>query len=505
MKRVPPHDPLFFVRIGYYQASRALVHNILPDHPSLPFVQLQLEPFVPEVPIPKLIHRAYTLQDLEDRLTAMLAGKAGECLLLYGSPFKTQEEINERQLLESDLGGEELTYAVDLAYAIVDQWLLIDDFTLPIRQALKLREGENKDMFFEPGGDVGRPHFILNNLQYVEKQHARLTQMQTSMFDRRDRVHNDYTHTLRWLAETKAAMNLTPEHFVKWSALFTRNPFERNMWEPVEQYYATRPHFKVIDSSASKSSSNDKLTEVKVYPTYPDLAYIDRDYLMQALMFKCFNNALELLDKHRRVVEQMADHLIHKKKLRSFEMHAYIQPYMDELRTVQPETKVRNVPNKGDVPDLRKQPDSRLQTINGRVHLVIDQSWGPESRKPGTRSIPLQAFSEPRSRDVYSDEPIPSITFDVWRKPVQERDFLKRIEDRLRTRRQNYAKGYDEVRMLYEEAFKMRMEDIERAANRREVEESLMTDLLLSMVPPLEAFIRRSGGPGQGTGMGTGF
>lgn len=505
VKRVPPHDPLFFVRIGYYQASRALVHNILPDHPSLPFVQLQLEPFVPEVPIPKLIHRAYTLQDLEDRLTAMLAGKAGECLLLYGSPFKTQEEINERQLLESDLGGEELTYAVDLAYAIVDQWLLIDDFTLPIRQALKLREGENKDMFFEPGGDVGRPHFILNNLQYVEKQHARLTQMQTSMFDRRDRVHNDYTHTLRWLAETKAAMNLTPEHFVKWSALFTRNPFERNMWEPVEQYYATRPHFKVIDSSASKSSSNDKLTEVKVYPTYPDLAYIDRDYLMQALMFKCFNNALELLDKHRRVVEQMADHLIHKKKLRSFEMHAYIQPYMDELRTVQPETKVRNVPNKGDVPDLRKQPDSRLQTINGRVHLVIDQSWGPESRKPGTRSIPLQAFSEPRSRDVYSDEPIPSITFDVWRKPVQERDFLKRIEDRLRTRRQNYAKGYDEVRMLYEEAFKMRMEEIERAANRREVEESLMTDLLLSMVPPLEAFIRRSGGPGQGTGMGTGF
>jgi len=49
------------------------------------------------------------------------------------------------------------------------------------------------------------------------------------------------------------------------------------------------------------------------------------------------------------------------------------------------------------------------------------------------------------------------------------------------------------------------MEEIERAANRREVEDSLMTDLLLSMVPPLEAFIRRSGGPGQGTGMGTGF
>jgi len=502
VKRLPPHDPLFFVRIGYYQASRALVHNILPDHPSLPFVQLQLEPFVPEVPIAKLTHRAYTLQDLEDRLTAMLAGKAGECLMLYGSPFKTQEEINERQLLESDLGGEELTYAVDLAYAIVDQWLLIEDFTMPIRQALKLADGENKSMFFEPGGDVGRPHFLLDNLQYVSKQHARQTQLQTSMFDRKNRVHNDYTHTLRWLAETKAAMNLVPEHFVKWSALFTRNPFERNMWEPVEQYYATRPHFKVLDPSVSKLSPDDKLTRVKVYPTYPDLAYIDRDYLMQALMFKCFNNALELLDKHRRVVEQMADHLLHKKKLRSFEMHTYIQSYLEELRAIQPETKMRNVPNKGDVPDLRKKPDSRLQTINGRVHLVIDQSWGPESLKPGTKTIPFQAFSAPRSQDVYSNEPIPLITFDVWRKPIQERDFLDRIEARLRTRRQNYAKDYDRLRMLHEEAYKMRLDDLRFAAKRNTAEDNFVAGLLLSMAPPLGAFIRRFDETGQGGSTG---
>lgn len=506
VKRLPAHDPLFFVRISYYQASRALVHNILPDHPSLPFVQLQLEPFVPEVPIAKLVHRAYTLKDLEDRLTAMLAGKAGECLMLYGSPFKTQEEINERQLLESDLGGEELTYAVDLAYAIVDQWLLIEDFTMPIRQALKLGEGENKRMFFEPGGDVGRPHFLLDNLQYVSKQHARQTHLQTSMFDRRNRVHNDYTHTLRWLAETKAAMNLIPEHFVKWSALFTRHPFERNMWEPVEQYYATRPHFKVIDSRVSKPSLDDKLTEVKVYPTYPDLAYIDRDYLMQALMFKCFNNALELLDKHRRVVEQMADHLLHKKKLRSFEMHTYIQSYVEELRAVQPDTQVRNVPNKGDVPDLRTKPDSRLQTINGRVHLVIDQSWGPESLKPGMRTIPLQVFSAPRSQDVYSAEPIPRLAFDVWRKPIQERDFLDRIEARLRIRRQNYAKDYDRLRMLHEEAYRMRLDDLRFAAKRNAAEDNFVAGLLLSMVPPLEAFIRRLDETGQGesTGEGTG-
>jgi len=96
-----------------------------------------------EVPIEKLVRRPYTLQDLEDRLSAMLAGKAGEFLLLYGCPFKNQEEINERQLFESNLGVEEVGYAVDLAYAIVDQWLLIDDFTLHNTKSLKApRRGE---------------------------------------------------------------------------------------------------------------------------------------------------------------------------------------------------------------------------------------------------------------------------------------------------------------------------------------------------------------------------
>lgn len=487
VKKLPKHDPLFFVRIGYYQASRALVHNILPEHPSLPFVQMQLEPFAPEVPIEKLVRRPYTLQDLEDRLSAMLAGKAGEFLLLYGSPFKTQEEIDERQLFESNLGVEEIGYAVDLAYAIVDQWLLIDDFTLPIRKALKLQEGDNDAMFFEPGGDIGRPHFLRYNLEETAKLHSRQTKLHSSMFDKKFRIYNNFVDTLRWFAETKASMNLITEHFLTWSRLFTPHPFKRNVWEPVEQYYSQRPHFKVINPL--KPSPNEKMAEVKVRPTFPDLALIDRDYLMQAVLLKCFNNALELLDKHRTVVDRMADHLLRKKKLRSFEMHAYIQAYTAELREIKPETKVRTVPGKGEVPDLRKKPNSRLRTVNGRVYLEIDQSWGLESLKPYTKRIPMQAFAEGyTSSDVWSDQPIPAITFDVWRKPIQERDFLAKLDSRFRDQRQNYAKRYDDARQLHLELFRIRIAEInaERDAKYRFVE-----DVLLSMVPPLEAYIRQ--------------
>ena len=500
VKKLPEHDPLFFVRISYYQASRALVHNILPDHPTLPFVQMQLEPFAPEVPIEKLVRRPYTLQDLEDRLSAMLAGKAGEFLLLYGCPFKNQEEINERQLFESNLGVEEVGYAVDLAYAIVDQWLLIDDFTLPIRKALKLQEGENDEMFFEPGGDIGRPHFLRYNLEETAKLHSRQTKLHTSMFDKKFRIYNNFVDTLRWFAETKASMNLITEHFLKWSRLFTPHPFKRNVWEPVEQYYSQRPHFKVINPS--KPSPNDKLTEIKVRPTFPDLALIDRDYLMQAVILKCFNNALELLDKHRTVVDRMANHLLQKKKLRSFEMHAYIQAYTTELREIKPETKVREVPGKGAVPDLRKQPDSRLRTVNGRVYLEIDQSWGPESLKPYTKRIPMQAFAEGTTNsDVWSDQPIPAITFDVWRQPIQERDFLAKLDTRFRDQRHNYATRYDDARQLHLELFRIRIAEInaERDAKYRFVE-----DVLLAMVPPLETYIRQleasSNVPVQSTG-----
>ena len=493
VKKRPKYDPLFFVRIGYYQASRALVHNILPEHPSLPFVQMQLEPFAPEVPIEKLVRRPYTLQDLEDRLAAMLAGKAGEFLLLYGCPFTTQEEINERQMFESNLGVEELSYAVDLAYAIVDQWLLIDDFTLPIRKALKLQEGENDEMFFEPGGDIGRPHFLRYNLEEAGKYYARQTKVQTSMFDKKFRIHNNLVDTLRWFAETKASMNLVTEHFVKWVRLFAPLPFERNVWEPVEQYYAQRPHFKVLNPS--KPSPNEKMTEVKVRPTFPDLALIDRDYLMQAVILKCFNNALELLDKHRTVVDRMADHLLRKKKLRSFEMHAYIQAYTAELREIEPETKVRTVPGKGDVPDLRTKPASRLRTVNGRVYLEVDQSWGPESLKPYTKSLPMDLFATrwtpgegvPDS-DVWSDKPIPAITFDVWRQPIQEREFLVKLDSRFREQRQNYATRYNDMHQLHVELCRIRIEEINA---KRDEKYRFVEDLLLSMVPPLEAYIHR--------------
>ena len=487
VKKLPEHDPLFFVRISYYQASRALVHNILPDHPSLPFVQMQLEPFAPEVPIEKLVRRPYTLQGLEDRVSAMLAGKAGEFLLLYGCPFKTQEEINERQLFESNLGVEELGYAVDLAYAIVDQWLLIDDFSLPIRKALKLREGDNDEMFFEPGGDIGRPHFLRYSLENTAKLHSRQTRLQTSMFDKKFRIHSNFMDTVRWFAETKGSMNVITEHFVKWSCLFTRHPFERNVWEPLDQYYSNRPHFKVI--RPSKPSPNDKMTEVKVHPTFPDLALIDRDYLMQAVILKCFNNALELLDKHRTIVDRMADHLLHKKKLRSFEMHDYIQAYTAELRDIKPETKVRTVPGKGEVPDLRKQPNSRLRTVKGRVYVEIDQSWGPESLKPYAKRIPMQAFAEGNTNsEVWSDERIPAITFDVWRKPIQERDFLAKLDSRFRDQRQNYAKRYDNVRQLHQELFRIRIAEINA---ERDTKYRFVEDVLLAMVPPLEDYIRQ--------------
>lgn len=417
--KLPAHDPLFFVRSAYYQASRALVYNILPDHPTLPFAQLNLEHFVPDVPIHELLQRPYTLADLEDRLTATLAGKAGEFLLLYGSPLKDQTEINERQTWESSLGADELNYALELAYAIVDQWLIIDDFRLPIRQALELTdiEGTNDENFFEPGGDPGRPHFLRYNLAKETKLKRRVRRLHSSMFDRRSRVYSTLADTLRWFGGAKASLNVAREEFRKPIELFEKTTFfptigRKEIWNPVEQYYGARPYFKFMndpaDETLNKPNPNEEqMNDVVVRPTYPDLMDMDRDYIMQTLLLKCFNNALELVEKHRTVIERMADHLLKRKKLRSFEMYAYIQAYTAELRELKPETKVRSEPAKGMMPALdtyRRQPESRLRTINGREVLVIDQSWGPESNKLENQSIPTSIIIDGPESSVWSGQ-----------------------------------------------------------------------------------------------------
>lgn len=484
VKQVPEYDPLFFTRIAYYQASRAFVHNVLPGHPTLPFVQMQLEPFAPEVPIAKLIRRPYTLQDLENRLTGMLAGKAGECLLLYGSPLQNQDQVNERQLFESNLGVEEISYAVDLAYAIVDQWLLIDDEILPIRKALNanLQEGQNDEMFFEPGGDPGRPHFSRYNLEDASRSHARLTKLHASMFDKKFRVYGNFTDTLRWFAETKAEMNLVTENFLQWSRLFTPYPFKRNVWEPVEQYYSRRPHFKIIDSAA-KTSFDQKMTEVRVRPTFPDLAKIDRDYLMQAVIVKCFNKAVELLGKHRTLIDQMSEHLLHKKKLRSFEISKYIQAYTDELQKSKPETKIRTEQSKGVMLDLRSKPNSRLQTINGRQYLVLDSSWGSRSLNPDSKFIPTDVFVQGNKSQVWSQKPI---TFDMWRRPNQDLGYLLQSDARLQDERLTYTDRFARIHELYVQFFHR---NIALSEEQRDLNDRFVVDLLLSMAPRIKPYI----------------
>jgi SpoVK/Ycf46/Vps4 family AAA+-type ATPase len=484
VKKVPAYDPLFFLRIAYYQASRAFVHNTLPGHPTLPFVQIQLEPFAPEEPIAKLIRRPYTLQDLENRLTGMLAGKAGEFLLLYGSPFENQDQVNERQLFESNLGVEEIGYAVDLAYAIVDQWLLIDDSVLPLRKTLNqnLQEGQNDEMFFEPGGDPGRPHFMRYNLEGESRSHSRSTKLHASMFDKKFRIYGNFTDTLRWFAETKAEMNLVTEHFLQWSRLFTPYPFKRNVWEPVEQYYARHPHFKVMEP-APKPSQDEKMNKVLVRPTFPDLAKIDRDYLMQAVIVKCFNKAVHVLGKHRTLIDRMSDHLLHKKKLRSFEIHTYIQAYTKELREIRPDSKVRTKHTKGDMPDLCTKPNTRLQIMNGRQYLVIDPSWGPASLKSHAKTIPTDVFAADKNSIIWGQN---LITFDMWRRPNQELAYLLQSDTLLQDERLAYTERFAQIHSLCLQFFNKKGTEFDE---QRNVDNQFVVDLLLSMAPSIKVYM----------------
>ena len=143
-------DPFFVGRLAYYQAGKAVIHTLLSEHP--PAIVLHLWPRpknVRHASIKTVLQKDFfeinRRIELESRLIGLYSGKAAELLLLSD---ENQSNSKKSKFWQSDLGGEELTFASSLAYSMINKWYFYSN-NIATRKVNKLFSNQNFQEFKE--------------------------------------------------------------------------------------------------------------------------------------------------------------------------------------------------------------------------------------------------------------------------------------------------------------------------------------------------------------------
>ena len=443
-------DPYLFLRVAYYNAGKVLLQNVLPTHPSLAYAKLAVEPFQPEYRIRDLLIHNYARTDLEIRLIGLHAGKAAEYLMLYGT--KPEGILPSTiHLLESDQGADELVFAAELANAMVDEWFLYDDKRIPLR--INARTNDNLRNFLRPQ-DVEPRETLEYWLHTNSKAFARLpSDRDAPPFDSRTKsyppghtIYQRYEEMAYWATRiSRIELNAITQDYIKWFNYYAPEPFkgERSrFWIPPDYYFHQDPStfidydnfMKFINESDVDWDSVGKGWEEQIREwdptgemlpeskrpmlTFPDWRLVDRDYIMQSLMGISFETALNVLQEFRPLLDTLAAHILENKIIREDTIHRYIREYTETRVKVGAQTPIQlsdfsntdalaglrsNIPPDDDdatLPPLIApidyiRPSEEFELTEENQFLHYERSWGPASRKPAGKKIPLTYFNNP--------------------------------------------------------------------------------------------------------------
>lgn len=369
------HDPFKFLRIAYYNAGKAIVHNILPNHLSLPYAKLAMEPFDPDWTLDELVLQQKTRQQLDSMLIGLYAGKAAEFAMLYrDSP---NEELSALlQLSESDQGSQEMAHATELANAIVDGWYLLEEQRLA--SALPIVDNESYRNIRIPSDIETR-----DALDYWTDNHARLfahlsAEVDTPEVDTDTKtstpgltIHQRHEELAFWaLSISRLYMSTVSASYSKWSKFELRQPWQSErsrFWVPPDLYYHQEPgslddferfvkfvrpqeqktnkntvknkqqrpeQWKKLSHQWDKSRFKEWKPEGESYDlagrqmfTFPAWHEMDRDYLLQGLVRRAFDAASLIFQDHMELLDRMATYLLKHRIIREDKIQEIIFEY----------------------------------------------------------------------------------------------------------------------------------------------------------------------------------
>ena len=369
------YDPFKFLRIAYYNAGKALVHNILPNHLSLPYAKLAVEPFDPDWTLDELVLNQKTRQQLDSMLIGLYAGKAAEFVMLYRDT--PNEEVSALlQLSESDQGSQEMAYGTELANVIVDGWYFLEEQRLA--SALPVVDNESYRNIRMPIDLETR-----DALDYWTDNHARLFAHLSAELDSQEidtdtktftpglTIHQRHEELAFWaLSISRLYMSALSTSYSKWSKFDLRQPWQSErsrFWVPPDLYYHQEPgslddfdrFVKFVRPQEQKTRKNtmknkqrrpeqwkglskqwskDRFKEWAPKGEYYDLAgrqmftfpawhEMDRDYLLQGLVRRAFDAASLIFQEHMELLDRMATYLLKHRILREDKIQEIIFEY----------------------------------------------------------------------------------------------------------------------------------------------------------------------------------
>nr|YP_009105144.1 cell division protein [Edaphochlorella mirabilis]AIT93733.1 cell division protein [Edaphochlorella mirabilis] len=354
-------DPFFSIRFAYYQAGKAVVHNLLLEHPSV--IVLYLWPQQKNtrqnsinIILQKEFLRVTRRAELESRLIGLYAGKAAELLILYNSFW------------QSNLGLEELYVATSLIHSMITKWYFYSKNIIG-RKYIQIFEHHNYHEIKELE--------IFDFFHHLMDELEDKTYKETKAYKSRQKAQKPGMRPW-WQLQVTKRLQFSPFRPLGWYRIYLPDPeeSERNIeWSAPDEYYHghnsshnlnqvnSEPYHKDFyqskvnrvnqsfvnpslqqSSLASVSSASlgnrwaASLTGKRDIPrllktgasriTWNNLYAADRDYIYHSLVLTSFNKAFTILDENRELLDYFAFYLLKNEIIRQHEITAIISKFV---------------------------------------------------------------------------------------------------------------------------------------------------------------------------------
>ena len=419
-------DPFFITRFAYYQAGKALLHTLLPQHPDAIILKLWPQPKNSRYKESNLLLTSNNNRaKLETRLIGLYAGKAAELLALSLHPHIKEKNTNKkkrtdkikaktlnkqtktlvnnltkqkfyqsdkRNLWHSNLGIEDLSAASNLAHSLVDKWHFYSN-KIAIRRENQIFTNQNQ---LETSGIEVFELFQ----QLTEDLQNRISASNISesrVRKERDKYsrYNFQEWSIRpWWQDqiTKQTENLNM-FYDDWYRIYLPDPeeSERNEeWVAPDEYYHNTQNLKNLLSKKKYKQTKNTLKQKQGFChsfdiTWNDIYKLDRDYIYHALILTSFNQAFSLLDENRELLDYLADYLMRFETLGQQEIKEIFDDFGSPnienksfFKNKTTETKTRFLSS-----FVSKEPI--FSSDKQKIKILFDKKWGNNSRRNFSR------------------------------------------------------------------------------------------------------------------------
>ena len=337
------NDPFTLNRFGYYQSGKAITQCLLDTLDNSNRVKPETIPVVLNL-FPRLKNVRYQDESLkgqtdkkgfEKQLISLFGGKASEILFFatkaknefftQGNPTVTATEQNNRQQsLSKDqhqLGkhsfagaarpianwdsnlGVDLKFANKVAHAMVNYWYFYSKKVVT-RQQNQLALNHNSQELSQR-----------DTLKFFQELTNQVENEMSFNFKAKGYFRNFQATSGKpwWQVQVAQQVGNLESTYTDWYRIYLpdTDESERNQeWTPPDQFY-----------------QNQETHLVRTDITWNDLGKLDRDFLYQSLLLNSFNQAFQILDISRPLLDYFTDYLIRYEIMRQDTIHKCLINY----------------------------------------------------------------------------------------------------------------------------------------------------------------------------------